>query len=68
MPLSRFDPEVWNRVTPRERIAQCHHMAGQLRALAKHTHGDANLVYSELARAWGQLAQELERSYYAELS
>jgi len=64
VPLSHFNAEEWNLLTPDERVKQCRRMADEARALAQQqTEGELKRAYRELAQNWTHLADEMEKVY-----
>jgi hypothetical protein len=62
MPLSRFNVEDWNRLTPSQRVAQCRRIAKEARTLATQGNGAGMTnAYLEVARGWENLADEIEQ-------
>ena len=60
--MSEFNAEDWLRLTPAQRVAQCRRMAEEARGLSKESSGDLAQAYTELARNWDNLAEEIERT------
>jgi hypothetical protein len=57
---SDFSPEDFWAGTPTQRIAKCRDMAAQAERLAAAAIGDMRGSYTELAKQWHLLADELE--------
>ena len=54
-----FNAEEWKRLTPPQRVARCHALAAESRALAQTAGADLKGMYLDLAAQWLKLAEAI---------
>jgi hypothetical protein len=58
-----FKADEFSRLTPLERVRWCRQMAVEATRLAQEAGPRVRTAYTELAKQWTSLADEIEREY-----
>jgi len=61
--LSDFSADDFENLSPSERVRHCREMAKRALALSQTAPPSHRKAYSEIARQWGELADDIERAH-----